>query len=107
MGLFDRLFNKKPKNLPEQIESYYEDAIRKVLKNGFGPMETLLITNQIVTTTNTLKEIYSDIHRQLGYSKAQYEKLVDEICSKVVDRYFPNNSKDNDYIDDDTAFWEE
>jgi len=103
-SLLDRLFNKKPKDLPEQIEGYYEEAVKKASKESYGPMQTLIIMKQLVITTETLKEIYSDVHRQLGYSRQQYEKLVDEKCKKVMSKYFPTNPND-DYLDDNPADW--
>lgn len=103
-SFFDQLFNKKPKDLPELIEGHFEDDIKKALKKGDDIMiQTLLISHQIGETTKTLKSIYSDVHRQLGYSKEQYDKLVDSVCSKVVSKYFPNSLNSERDFDFDPA----
>jgi len=107
-SFFDQLFNKKPKDLPESIEGHFEDDIKKALKKGDDIMiQTLLISHQIGETTKILKSVYSDVHRQLGYSKEQYEKLVDSVCSKVVSKYFPNSPNSDQDFDDNPADWAE
>lgn len=107
-SIFSRLFNSKPKDLPELIERHYEDDIKKATKHSDDMMmQTLLITRQIGETTQILKGIYSDVHRQLGYSKAQYEQLVDAICSRIVSKYFPDDQYSNRDTENNPADWAE
>jgi len=107
-SFLDRLFNKKPKNLEEQIELHFEDDIKKVLKESDEPLfQTILITRRIADTTQILKQIYSDVHLQLGYNREQYEKLVDSVCYKITSKYFPGNSRDDRDFEYNPADWAE
>jgi hypothetical protein len=106
---FEKLFNNKPKNLPELIESHFEEDIKTALKKSDDFMvKTLLLKRQIETTNKNLKSIYCDVHFNLGYNKKEYEELVDSVCSKIIRKYWPSNLDQNNHnhpSDDEPSIW--
>lgn len=88
------IFGEKPKSLAQLIEDKFEEVVQSSLKNSAKDpilsdpmMQGLILINAITAASESYKEVYSEIHKQLGYTKQEYDKLIDSTCTKIINKY--------------------
>ena len=88
-SFFDKVFGRK-KSLPQMIEDNFEDLIKRSIhssKDLDSMIQGTIVLSAIAEGTVLYKEAYNETFKEMGYNKLEYEKLVDQICSKVINKY--------------------
>jgi hypothetical protein len=89
MSIFSNFFNKSPKTLPELIEKNYEELVQLALKKekSDAMLAGMIVLSVVGNATEEYKKAYGEDHKKLGYTRNEYEKLVDSICTKIINKY--------------------
>jgi len=88
-SFLDKFLGRK-KTLPELVEENLEDLIKRSIEASIhlDPIiQGAIVLKAIGEGTSAYKAAYNASFKEMGYSKEQYDQLVDQTCSKLIDKY--------------------